>query len=158
VELIKKFIKNTYNPYVLGDLGSFAGAVEIPPGYDNPVLVSGTDGVGTKLLVAQFMDKHDTVGQDLVAMCVNDVLCHGAKPIYFLDYIACGKNKPKKIAQIVEGIANGCIIADCPRSAEKGEMPGIMQKTNTTGALRAHCHMKTLSPPRTSPAETCSSA
>jgi phosphoribosylformylglycinamidine cyclo-ligase len=126
VELIKKFIKNTYNPYVLGDLGSFAGAVEIPPGYDNPVLVSGTDGVGTKLLVAQFMDKHDTVGQDLVAMCVNDVLCHGAKPIYFLDYIACGKNKPKKIAQIVEGIANGCIIADCPLiGGETAEMPGM---------------------------------
>ncbi len=126
VNLIKKFIKNTYNDTVLGDLGGFGGCVEIPSGYTNPVLVSGSDGVGTKLLIAQLMDKHDTVGQDLVAMCVNDILCHGAKPLYFLDYIACGKNKPKKIAEIVKGVADGCIIADCPLiGGETAEMPGM---------------------------------
>ncbi len=126
VQKIKNFVKQTYNPYVLGDLGGFGGSVELPPGYVHPVLVSGTDGVGTKLMIAQMMDKHDTVGQDLVAMCVNDILCHGAQPLYFLDYIACGKNDPDKIAQIVKGVADGCILAGCALiGGETAEMPGM---------------------------------
>lgn len=126
VQKIKQFVKNTYTPYVLGDLGSFGGCVELPTGYKRPVMVSGTDGVGTKLMVAQMMDKHDTVGQDLVAMCVNDILCHGAKPLYFLDYIACGKNNPDKIAQIVKGVTDGCILAECALvGGETAEMPGM---------------------------------
>lgn len=126
VQKIKQFVKNTYTPFVLGDLGSFGGCVELPPGYRQPVLVSGTDGVGTKLMIAQMMDKHDTVGQDLVAMCVNDILCHGAKPLYFLDYIACGKNNPDKIASIVKGVADGCIQAECALvGGETAEMPGM---------------------------------
>ena len=126
VQKISKFVKETYTPYVLGDLGGFGGSVELPSGYAHPVMVSGTDGVGTKLLIAQLMDKHDTVGQDLVAMCVNDILCNGAKPLYFLDYIACGKNDPNKIEQIVKGVATGCILADCALvGGETAEMPGM---------------------------------
>lgn len=126
VKKIKEFVRQTYSPYVLGDLGSFGGSIELPSGYTHPVLVSGTDGVGTKLMIAQMMDKHDTVGQDLVAMCVNDILCHGAVPLYFLDYIACGKNDPDKIAQIVKGVADGCILAGCALiGGETAEMPGM---------------------------------
>ncbi len=126
VRKIKDFVKRTYTPYVLGDLGSFGGSVELPEGYRRPVLVSGTDGVGTKLMIAQMMDVHDTVGQDLVAMCVNDILCHGAKPLYFLDYIACGKNNPDKIAQIVKGVTDGCVLAECALvGGETAEMPGM---------------------------------
>ncbi len=126
VQKIKDFVKRTYSPFVLGDLGGFGGSVELPPGYQRPVLVSGTDGVGTKLMIAQMMDKHDTVGIDLVAMCVNDILCHGAKPLYFLDYIACGKNEPDKIAQIVKGVTEGCLLAECALiGGETAEMPGM---------------------------------
>ena len=142
VEKIKGFVKNTNTPFVLGGLGGFGGAVALPPGYKEPVLVSGTDGVGTKLMLAQMMDQHDTVGQDLVAMCVNDVLCHGAKPLYFLDYIACGKNKPDKIAQIVKGVADGCVKADCALvGGETAEMPGMYKENDydlagfTTGVV-----------------------
>ena len=126
VNLIKDMVRKTYSKYVIGDLGGFAGCFEIPPGYKNPVLVSGTDGVGTKLIVAQKMGKHDTVGIDLVAMCVNDVICCGAKPLFFLDYIACGKNEPEKISEIVKGITDGCIDAECSLvGGETAEMPGM---------------------------------
>ena len=101
VKLMKADVQRTFNQYVLSHLGGFGGLIELPEGYKKPVLVSGTDGVGTKLMIAFMMDKHDTIGIDAVAMCVNDILCQGAKPLFFLDYIACGKNYPEKIAQIV---------------------------------------------------------
>ena len=126
VDMIRDLVRSTYSSHVLGDLGGFAGCVEIPPGYKKPVLVSGTDGVGTKLLLAQMTDRHDSVGIDLVAMCVNDVICCGAKPLLFLDYIACGKNDPEKIKMIVKGIAEGCIEAECSLvGGETAEMPGM---------------------------------
>lgn len=128
VELIKSHVKRTTIPGVLGGIGGFGGMFEIPYGeYKNPVLVSGTDGVGTKIKLAYLMDKHDTVGIDCVAMCVNDVACSGAKPLFFLDYIACGKNYPKKIAQIVAGVAEGCVQAGCALvGGETAEHPGLM--------------------------------
>lgn len=126
VRLIKEMVKSTYTKYVMGDLGSFGGCVEIPEGHVRPVLVSGTDGVGTKLVIAQQMDVHNTVGIDLVAMCANDVLCHGAAPLYFLDYIACGKNEPKRIAELVRGVTAGCLSAGCALiGGETAEMPGM---------------------------------
>ena len=126
VELIKKHVKETFSEYVLTGLGSFGGAVELPSGYEHPVLISGTDGVGTKLVLAHKQDIHDTVGIDLVAMCVNDILCHGAKPLFFLDYIACGKNYPEKIEQIVKGVSEGCIQGECALvGGETAEMPGM---------------------------------
>lgn len=128
VELIKSHVKRTTIPGVLGGIGGFGGMFEIPYGeYKNPVLVSGTDGVGTKIKLAYLMDKHDTVGIDCVAMCVNDVACSGAKPLFFLDYIACGKNYPEKIAQIVAGVAEGCVQAGCALvGGETAEHPGLM--------------------------------
>ncbi|MDE5985318.1 MAG: phosphoribosylformylglycinamidine cyclo-ligase [Eubacterium sp.] len=128
VELIKSHVKRTTIPGVLGGIGGFGGMFEIPYGeYKNPVLVSGTDGVGTKIKLAYLMDKHDTVGIDCVAMCVNDVACSGAKPLFFLDYIACGKNYPEKIAQIVAGVAEGCVQAGCALvGGETAEHPGMM--------------------------------
>lgn len=128
VELIKSHVKRTTIPGVLGGIGGFGGVFEIPYGeYKNPVLVSGTDGVGTKIKLAYLMDKHDTVGIDCVAMCVNDVACSGAKPLFFLDYIACGKNYPEKIAQIVAGVAEGCVQAGCALvGGETAEHPGLM--------------------------------
>ena len=106
VELIKSHVKRTNIPGVLGGIGGFGGMFELGLSeYKNPVLVSGTDGVGTKIKLAFLMDKHDTIGIDCVAMCVNDVACSGAKPLFFLDYIACGKNYPEKIEQIVKGVA-----------------------------------------------------
>lgn len=128
VELIKSHVKRTTIPGVLGGIGGFGGMFEIPYGeYKNPVLVSGTDGVGTKIKLAYLMDKHDTVGIDCVAMCVNDVACSGAKPLFFLDYIACGKNYPEKIAQIVVGVAEGCVQAGCALvGGETAEHPGLM--------------------------------
>ncbi len=128
VELIKSHVKRTAIPGVLGGIGGFGGMFEIPYGaYKNPVLVSGTDGVGTKIKLAYLMDKHDTVGIDCVAMCVNDVACSGAKPLFFLDYIACGKNYPEKIAQIVAGVAEGCVQAGCALvGGETAEHPGLM--------------------------------
>lgn len=128
VELIKSHVKRTNIPGVIGSIGGFGGMFEIGAGdYKNPVLVSGTDGVGTKLKIAFLMDKHDTVGIDCVAMCVNDVACSGAKPLFFLDYIACGKNYPEKIAQIVSGVAEGCVQAGCALvGGETAEHPGLM--------------------------------
>lgn len=128
VELIKSHVKRTAVPGVLGGIGGFGGMFEIPYGeYKNPVLVSGTDGVGTKIKLAYLMDKHDTVGIDCVAMCVNDVACSGAKPLFFLDYIACGKNYPEKIEKIVAGVAEGCVQAGCALvGGETAEHPGLM--------------------------------
>lgn len=128
VELIKSHVKRTAIPGVIGGIGGFGGMFELPWNeYKNPVLVSGTDGVGTKIKLAFLMDKHDTVGIDCVAMCVNDVACSGAKPLFFLDYIACGKNYPHKIEQIVSGVAEGCVQAGCALvGGETAEHPGLM--------------------------------
>lgn len=128
VELIKSHVKRTNIPGVIGGIGGFGGMFEIAANeYKNPVLVSGTDGVGTKLKLAFLMDKHDTIGIDCVAMCVNDVACSGAKPLFFLDYIACGKNYPEKIEQIVKGVAEGCVQAGCALvGGETAEHPGLM--------------------------------
>jgi len=124
VDRIKKQVKKTYNKNVLGGLGSFGGLFELGTGYKEPVLVSGTDGVGTKLKVAFLCDKHDTVGIDLVAMCVNDIICQGAKPLFFLDYIATGFVSPENIEDIVSGIADGCVQAGTPLlGGETAEMP-----------------------------------
>lgn len=126
VELMKQHVKRTNIPGVLSGIGGFSGLFEIGAGYKNPVLVSGTDGVGTKLKLAFIMDKHDTVGQDCVAMCVNDIACGGAKPLFFLDYIAVGKNVPEKVADIVKGVADGCVAAGCALiGGETAEMPGF---------------------------------
>ena len=129
VELIKKIVKKTHGNEVLADIGGFAGA--FAPNLDgikNPVLISGTDGVGTKIKLAMDMDKHDTVGIDCVAMCVNDIICQGAKPLFFLDYIATGKLNPKKMADLVSGIADGCLEAEAALiGGETAEMPGIYQ-------------------------------
>ena len=126
VELMKEHVKRTNIPGVLSGIGGFGGLFEIGTGYKNPVLVSGTDGVGTKLKLAFIMDKHDTVGQDCVAMCVNDIACGGAKPLFFLDYIAVGKNLPERVADIVKGVADGCVKAGCALiGGETAEMPGF---------------------------------
>ncbi len=127
VELMKKHIKRTENEGVQGDVGGFGGLfVPNLGGMEEPVLVSGTDGVGTKLKIAFIMDKHDTVGIDCVAMCVNDIICCGAKPLFFLDYIACGKNVPERIAEIVSGIAEGCVQSGSALiGGETAEMPGF---------------------------------
>ncbi|MDE7123936.1 MAG: phosphoribosylformylglycinamidine cyclo-ligase [Eubacterium sp.] len=127
-ELIKSHVKRTNIPGVIGGIGGFGGMFEIAAKeYKNPVLVSGTDGVGTKIKLAMLMDKHDTIGIDCVAMCVNDVACSGAKPLFFLDYIACGKNYPEKIAEIVKGVADGCVQAGCALvGGETAEHPGLM--------------------------------
>lgn len=128
VELIKSHVKRTNIPGVLGGIGGFGGMFELGLSeYKNPVLVSGTDGVGTKIKLAFLMDKHDTIGIDCVAMCVNDVACSGAKPLFFLDYIACGKNYPEKIEQIVKGVADGCVMSGCALvGGETAEHPGMM--------------------------------
>jgi len=126
VKLIKEYAAKTMSKYVLNGLGSFAGMVELPEGYKKPVLVSGTDGVGTKLDIACKKKKFDTVGIDCVAMCVNDILCHGAKPLFFLDYIACGKLEAEVAADLVKGVAEGCIQSDCALvGGETAEMPGF---------------------------------
>ncbi|MGN0555894.1 MAG: phosphoribosylformylglycinamidine cyclo-ligase [Candidatus Fimenecus sp.] len=128
VELMKQHIKRTLTPGAMSDIGGFGGLF-LPDltGIKNPVLVSGTDGVGTKLKIAMLLDKHDTIGIDCVAMCVNDVICCGAKPLFFLDYIACGKNIPEKIAAIVSGVAEGCVQAGCALiGGETAEHPGMM--------------------------------
>ena len=128
VELMKQYVARTMNEHCIGGLGGFGGLFELDcTGYKHPVLISGTDGVGTKLKVAMIMDKHDTIGIDCVAMCVNDVICAGAKPLVFLDYIACGRNVPEKIANIVKGVAEGCVQADCALvGGETAEHPGMM--------------------------------
>ena len=127
VELMKAHIAKTMTSGVCSDVGGFGGLFELDiQGIEKPVLVSGTDGVGTKLKIAFIMDKHDTIGIDCVAMCVNDVICCGAKPLFFLDYIACGKNFPEKIAQIVSGVAEGCVQSGSALiGGETAEMPGF---------------------------------
>ena len=129
VELMKEHVKGTMRPEVLGGLGGFSGAFSMAAVKDmeNPVLLSGTDGVGTKIKLAFLLDKHDTIGIDCVAMCVNDVACAGGEPLFFLDYIACGKNYPEKIATIVRGVAEGCKQAGCALiGGETAEHPGLM--------------------------------
>ena len=128
VELMKKHIARTRNEGCLDDVGGFGGRFGLPvAGMEEPVLVSGTDGVGTKLRIAMLMNKHDTIGIDCVAMCVNDVICCGARPLFFLDYIACGKNFPEKIAEIVGGVAEGCVQAGSALiGGETAEHPGMM--------------------------------
>ena len=129
VELMKKYVKESMRPEVLGGLGGFSGAfsMEVIKGMEEPVLLSGTDGCGTKVKLAFLLDKHDTIGIDCVAMCVNDVACAGGEPLFFLDYIACGKNYPEKIATIVSGVAEGCKQSGCALiGGETAEHPGLM--------------------------------
>ena len=127
VELMKAHIARTKNEGCLDDVGGFGGCFGLPTGYEEPVLVSGTDGCGTKVKLAILMDKHDTIGIDAVAMCVNDIICCGAKPLFFLDYIACGKNVPEKIAAIVGGVAEGCVQSGAALiGGETAEHPGMM--------------------------------
>ena len=128
VELMKKHIARTKNEGCLDDVGGFGGCFGLDlKGISEPVLVSGTDGVGTKIKLAMLLDKHDTIGIDCVAMCANDIICCGAKPLFFLDYIACGKNYPEKIAEIVGGVAEGCVQAGCALiGGETAEHPGLM--------------------------------
>ncbi|MGI6095542.1 MAG: phosphoribosylformylglycinamidine cyclo-ligase [Lachnospiraceae bacterium] len=129
VELMKKHVKETMRPEVLGGLGGFAGAFDLSgiKNMEEPILLSGTDGCGTKVKLAFVMDQHDTIGIDAVAMCVNDIACSGGEPLFFLDYIACGKNYPEKIASIVSGVAKGCIQAECALvGGETAEHPGLM--------------------------------
>ena len=128
VELMKKHVARTARPEMLGGLGGFSGAFSMDKfkNMEHPTLVSGTDGVGTKLKLAFLMDKHDTVGIDCVAMCVNDIACAGGEPLFFLDYIACGKNIPERIADIVSGVAEGCVQAGAALiGGETAEMPGF---------------------------------
>lgn len=129
VELMKEHVKKTMRPEVLGGLGGFAGAFDLSgiKNMEEPVLLSGTDGCGTKVKLAFVMDKHDTIGVDAVAMCVNDIACSGGEPLFFLDYIACGKNYPEKIASIVSGVAEGCLQSECALvGGETAEHPGLM--------------------------------
>lgn len=128
VERIKPFAKKTLRPEVLGGLGGFGSLFEVPKKYKNPILVSGTDGVGTKLKLAFALNQHKTIGQDLVAMCVNDILVQGAEPLFFLDYFACGKLNVKQASDVIEGIAFGCELAGCSLvGGETAEMPGMYQ-------------------------------
>lgn len=127
VKLMRDHVRKTFRDEVLTDIGGFGGLFALnKEKYKQPVLVSGTDGVGTKLKIAFLMDKHDTVGIDCVAMCVNDIICSGAEPLFFLDYIALGKNRPEKVADIVKGVAEGCLMAGCALiGGETAEMPGF---------------------------------
>ena len=127
VELMKKHVTRTRNAGCLDDVGGFGGCFGLPTGLEEPVLVSGTDGCGTKVKLAILMNRHDTIGIDCVAMCVNDIICVGAKPLFFLDYIACGRNVPEKIAQIVGGVAEGCVQSGAALiGGETAEHPGMM--------------------------------
>ena len=129
VELMKEHVKKTMRPEVLGGLGGFSGAFSLSKikEMEDPVLLSGTDGCGTKVKIAMILDKHDTIGIDAVAMCVNDIACAGGEPLFFLDYIACGKNDPEKIADIVKGVAEGCLQAEAALiGGETAEHPGLM--------------------------------
>ncbi len=131
VELMKEHVKKTMRPEVLGGLGGFSGAFSLEKikKMEDPVLLSGTDGCGTKVAIAFLMDRHDTIGIDAVAMCVNDVACAGGEPLFFLDYIACGKNEPKKIAAIVKGVAEGCLMSGAALiGGETAEHPGLMKE------------------------------
>ena len=130
VELMKQYVARTMNEHCIGGLGGFGGLFELDcTGYKHPVLISGTDGVGTKLKLAFLLDRHDTVGIDCVAMCVNDIVCCGARPLFFLDYIACGKNVPERIAAVVSGVAEGCVQAQAALiGGETAEMPGFYRE------------------------------
>ncbi|MGN0354416.1 MAG: phosphoribosylformylglycinamidine cyclo-ligase [Muricoprocola sp.] len=131
VELMKEHVKRTMREEVLGGLGGFSGAFSLAKikNMEEPVLLSGTDGCGTKVKLAFILDKHDTIGIDAVAMCVNDIACAGGEPLFFLDYIACGKNYPEKIAAIVSGVAEGCVQSDCALiGGETAEHPGLMEE------------------------------
>ena len=131
VELMKEYVKGTMRPEVLGGIGGFSGAFSLSSIKDmeDPILLSGTDGCGTKVKLAFLLDKHDTIGIDAVAMCVNDVVCAGGEPLFFLDYIACGKNIPEKIATIVKGVAEGCKQSGCALvGGETAEHPGLMEE------------------------------
>ena len=131
VELMKKHVQATMRPEVLGGIGGFAGAFDLSAikNMEEPILLSGTDGCGTKVKLAFVMDKHDTIGIDAVAMCVNDIACSGGEPLFFLDYIACGKNYPEKIATIVKGVTEGCIQSECALvGGETAEHPGLMEE------------------------------
>lgn len=133
VELMKEHVKKTMRPEVLGGLGGFAGAFDLSgiKNMEEPVLLSGTDGCGTKVKLAFVMDKHDTIGIDAVAMCVNDIACSGGEPLFFLDYIACGKNYPEKITSIVSGVAEGCLQSECALvGGETAEHPGLMPEND----------------------------
>lgn len=149
VELMKEHVKKTMREEVLGGLGGFSGAFSLKKikEMEDPVLLSGTDGCGTKVKLAYLMDKHDTIGIDAVAMCVNDIACAGGEPLFFLDYIACGKNYPEKIAEIVKGVAEGCLQSEAALiGGETAEHPGLMpevlmqavgeRKGGTFGSLR----------------------
>ena len=139
VELMKEHVKKTMRPEVMGGLGGFSGAFNASAfkNMEEPILLSGTDGVGTKLKLAFLMDRHDTIGIDCVAMCVNDVACAGGEPLFFLDYIACGKNVPEKIATIVKGVAEGCRQSGSALiGGETAEMPGCLHPSAKIG--RAH--------------------
>ena len=126
VQLMRQAVMHTYDDQVLQGLADFGGMYVLGPGYKDPVLVSGTDGVGTKLKIAFALDKHDTVGQDLVAMCVDDIVCQGAAPLFFLDYLATGELDPEVVAQIVSGIAGACKLAGCVLlGGETAELPGF---------------------------------
>ncbi|MEL4894939.1 phosphoribosylformylglycinamidine cyclo-ligase [Crocosphaera sp. Alani8] len=126
VDQIRRSVESTHNPQVLGGLGGFGGYFELPTGYENPVLVSGTDGVGTKLKIAQALNSHRTIGIDLVAMCVNDILTSGAKPLFFLDYLATGQLNPQQLRDVVEGVVEGCQLSGCALlGGETAEMPGF---------------------------------
>ncbi|MFM6282163.1 MAG: phosphoribosylformylglycinamidine cyclo-ligase, partial [Dolichospermum sp.] len=128
VDQIRNLVHSTFRKEVLGGLGGFSGCFQLPTGYKEPVLVSGTDGVGTKLKIAQILNRHDTVGIDLVAMCVNDVLTSGAEPLFFLDYVATGKLDKEQLTQVVAGIATGCKLAGSALlGGETAEMPGFYQ-------------------------------
>lgn len=128
VERIRNLVQSTHRPEVIGGLGGFSGCFQMPSGYREPILVSGTDGVGTKLKLAQVLNTHDTVGIDLVAMCVNDVLTAGAEPLFFLDYLATGSLNPEQLTQVVTGVSKGCQMAGCALlGGETAEMPGFYQ-------------------------------
>ncbi|MCJ8283460.1 MAG: phosphoribosylformylglycinamidine cyclo-ligase, partial [Rivularia sp. ALOHA_DT_140] len=125
---IRNLVHSTFRKEVIGGLGGFGGCFELPTGYKQPVLISGTDGVGTKLKIANIINRHDTVGIDLVAMCVNDVLTSGAEPLFFLDYLATGKLNQEQLTQVVAGVATGCKQAGCALlGGETAEMPGFYQ-------------------------------
>lgn len=128
VQQIRHMVQSTYRPEVMGKLGGFSGGFALPSGYQEPVLISGTDGVGTKLKIAQTVNRHDTIGIDLVGMCVNDVLTSGAEPLFFLDYLATGKLNSEQLAEVVRGIAQGCCASGCALlGGETAEMPGFYQ-------------------------------